>query len=94
MGGLKHLLSGTRTFGTNSCFNRTRNPYDVCVYNKVGENGKQITIVVHVGDLLATSVSRLHIDAVGTYLKSVYPETKTSFGQVLSRLRRHGLRFH
>ena len=60
-----------------------QNPYDLCVYNKVGEDGKQITIVVHVDDLMVTSVSRLHIDAFGTYLKSVYPETKTSIGRVL-----------
>ena len=32
---------------------------------------------------MVTSVSRLHIDAFGTYLKSVYPETKTSIGRVL-----------
>ena len=55
-----------------------QNPYDLCVYNKLGHDGKQITIVVHVDDLLVTSVSLLHIDAFGTYLKSVYPETKTS----------------
>ena len=60
-----------------------QNPYDLCVYNKMGEDGKQITIVVHVDDLMVTSVSRLHIDAFGTYLKSVYPETKTSIGRVL-----------
>ena len=59
------------------------NPYDLCVYNKVEEDGKQITIVVHVDDLLVTSISLLHIDTFGTYLKSVYPETKTSLGQVL-----------
>ena len=60
-----------------------QNPYDHCVYNKVGEDGKQITIVVHVDDLLVTSENRLHIDAFGVYLKSVYPETKTNTGSIL-----------
>ena len=60
-----------------------QNPYDLCVYNKLEEDGKQITIVVHVDDRLVTSVSRLHIDAFGIYLKNQYPEAKTSLGQVL-----------
>ena len=59
-----------------------QNPYDHCVYNKVGEDGKQITIVVHVDDLLVTSENRLHIDAFGVYLKSVYPEAKTNTGSI------------
>ena len=54
------------------------NPYDVCVFNKDGKGGNQITVVVHVDDLLVTSVSQLNIDLFGMYLKSVYPETRTS----------------
>jgi len=33
------------------------NPYDACVLNKLGPDGVQITVVVHVDDLLVTSAS-------------------------------------
>jgi hypothetical protein len=32
----------------------TKNPYDLCMFNKVGSDGKQITVVLHVDDLLVT----------------------------------------
>ena len=34
------------------------NPYDRCVLNKIGLSGKQISIVLHVNDLMVTSESR------------------------------------
>ena len=59
------------------------NPYDMCVFNKTVD-GVQITIVVHVDDLLVTSVEIILIDTFGRYLRSVYPETKTNTGKVLN----------
>jgi hypothetical protein len=59
------------------------NPYDVCVFNKDGKDGNQITAVVHVDDLLVTSVSQPNIDLFGLYLKSVYPETRTASGLIV-----------
>ena len=31
------------------------NPYDRCLFNKIGSSGKQISIVLHVNDLMVTS---------------------------------------
>ena len=59
------------------------NPYDVCVFNKYGEDGEQITIAIHVDDLLVTSASKANIDEFGRYLQSVYPETRTMSGSVI-----------
>jgi hypothetical protein len=49
------------------------NPYDPCVYNKTGDDGVQITIVIHVDDLLVTSANQTHIDALHRNLKEAYP---------------------
>ena len=32
----------------------TQNPYDLCVFNKIGSNGNQITVALHVDDMLIT----------------------------------------
>jgi hypothetical protein len=64
--------------------NFVENPYDKCVFNKVGEDGNQVTIVVHVDDLLITSESQSNLDMVDTYLKSVYPETKLCAGLIIN----------
>lgn len=59
------------------------NPYDRCLFNKIGSSGKQISIVLHVDDLMVTSESQTDLDDFGLYLKSVYPETRTNSGNVL-----------
>jgi hypothetical protein len=59
------------------------NPYDVCVFNKYREDGEQITIAIHVDDLLVTSASKANIEKFGRYLQSVYPETRTMSGSVI-----------
>ena len=59
------------------------NPYDQCVFNKIGSSGKQISIVLHVDDLMVTSESQTDLDDFGLYLKSVYPETRTNSGDTL-----------
>ena len=59
------------------------NPYDNCVFNKVGASGYQMTVVVHVNDLLVTYVSESDIETFCRYLKKVYPETKETRGAVV-----------
>jgi Reverse transcriptase (RNA-dependent DNA polymerase) len=59
------------------------NPYDRCVFNKIGKSGKQISIVLHVDDLMVTSESQDDLDTFGLYLKRVYPETRTTSGTIL-----------
>lgn len=62
------------------------NPYDICVFNKFAADGAQITIALHVDDLLATSTSAAALDALDEYLKTVYAETKCKRGDVLDYL--------
>jgi hypothetical protein len=59
------------------------NPYDVCVFNKAEADGSQTTVVLHVDDLMVTSVNQCNLDSFGKYLKSVYPETRTNSGAIL-----------
>ena len=59
------------------------NPYDVCVFNKYGGDGEQITVLIHVDDLMVTSISTASIADFGVYLQSVYPEIKTMSGLVI-----------
>ena len=40
------------------------NPYDRCVFNKIGKSGNQISIVLHVDDLMVTSKSQDDLAAV------------------------------
>ena len=49
------------------------NPYDACVLNKLGPDGVQITVVVHVDDLLVTSASVTNLASFELYLQSAYP---------------------
>ena len=50
------------------------NHLDVCVFNKT-VNNTQLTVVVHVDDLLVTSTSKELLMDFDQYLRSVYPET-------------------
>jgi hypothetical protein len=58
----------------------TENPYDQCVYNMIGADGCQITVVVHVDDLMVTSETQANLDWFGASLKKAYPETTTNRG--------------
>jgi hypothetical protein len=49
----------------------------------MGSSGKQISIAIHVDDLMVTSESQTDLDNFGLYLKSVYPETRTNSGETL-----------
>jgi hypothetical protein len=62
----------------------TENPYDLCVFNKIGADGKQVTIVVHVDDLLVTCVVVKRLQGVEAYLRLVYKEIKVNSGKVLN----------
>ncbi len=44
------------------------NPYDACVLNKLGPDGVQITVVVHVDDLLVASASVTNQGSFELYL--------------------------
>jgi Reverse transcriptase (RNA-dependent DNA polymerase) len=59
------------------------NPYDSCVFNKTCKSGAQTTAVVHVDDLMVTSVSESDLNDFCAYLKDMYPETKETRGDVV-----------
>ena len=59
------------------------NPYDICVFNRIGKDGIQLTVVVHVDDLLNTSVRATEIQLFLQYLKSVYPELTEKEGKII-----------
>jgi hypothetical protein len=44
-------------------------PYDRCLFNKIGRSGNQISIVLHVDDLMVTSQSQDDLDTFGLFLK-------------------------
>jgi hypothetical protein len=61
----------------------TQNPYDACIFNKIGKSGKQTTLVLHVDDLFVTSENVEDLSDLDIYLKSVYNETKSRTGKVI-----------
>jgi hypothetical protein len=63
-----------------------RNPHDICVFNKLGENGKQCTATVHVDDLLITSVDESMIESLSEGLRRRYGEITKTNGTVLNYL--------
>jgi hypothetical protein len=70
----EHIKSNLLAYGF------VENPIDKCVFNKDCSDGHQITIVLHVDDLMVTSKSQRNLDEFGAYLKTVYPETRTKRG--------------
>jgi Reverse transcriptase (RNA-dependent DNA polymerase) len=63
-----------------------RNPHDVCVFNQVGENGRQCTATVHVDDLLITSVDESMIESLSAGLRHRYGEITKTNGTILNSL--------
>ena len=64
----------------------TQNDYDLCVFNRVKNDGPQCTIVLHVDDMLITCEDAGVISSViGDILKS-YPDTKYQLGPILPYL--------
>jgi len=62
------------------------NPYDPCVFNKMGSGGAQVTVVMHVDDLFVSSKSDVDIEKFENYMRGVYTEIKVSKGKVLDYL--------
>lgn len=73
----KELVSKLKAYGFKE------NPYDCCVFNKLGENGEQITIVLHVDDLMVTCIVKAELVKFQKYLSGVYADTKVHEGLVL-----------
>ena len=59
----------------------TRNPIDLCVFNKV-VSGVQCTICLHVDDLLITSTDESIIESVLTELEKVYIQVTIKRGKI------------
>lgn len=59
------------------------NAYDSCVYNKLGASGEQISIAVHVDDLIVTSRSEGDINLLEESLRKTYREIKVNKGKIL-----------
>ena len=60
------------------------NPHDFCVFNKIGPDGEQVTLCLHVDDILATSVTQANLDLFRQYLTSVYPTVTHRQGRVVN----------
>jgi hypothetical protein len=56
----------------------TPNPYEICILNKTQSTGHTIktTIAVYVDDLLVTSTTKAHAEAVVDALRDKYKELK------------------
>ena len=48
------------------------NPYDPCVFNKIGNNGKQLTIVIYVDDIMATSEEQADLEELVATIQTEY----------------------
>jgi len=49
-----------------------KNPYDVCVFNKVNANGVQITVVLYVDDMLVSCEDSVELDKFASNLRKCY----------------------
>ncbi len=62
------------------------NPYDHCVFNKLCADKTQMTIVLHVDDLMITNLHDSNLEAFYQYLKTAYKETKIVRGRILDNV--------
>ena len=60
-----------------------KNEYDKCVFNKMDANGVQISIALHVDDLLVTSTSDALIEELENHLRSRYGTITVKGGDVI-----------
>ena len=60
------------------------NPYDACVFNKIGKKGHQVTICLHVDDLLITCKDSSELDAVKDFLGKRFGDVTTHRGPALN----------
>jgi hypothetical protein len=59
------------------------NPYDRCIFNKICKDGSQMTIALHVDDLIFTNLYDENLDSFFEHLKRTYKDTKIVRGQIL-----------
>ena len=59
------------------------NPYDSCVFNKLGLDGAQVTVVMHVDDLFITSKSDENHTKFESCMRNKYKEIRVNKGKVL-----------
>ena len=57
------------------------NPIDICVFNKIVD-GSQITVCIHVDDLMVTSVNNSACNELLRYLKNVYKDIVATEGRI------------
>ena len=62
------------------------NAYDVCVLNKLGRDGKQITVTLHVDDLMVTCETEDTLHQLVTLLTKKYKEVTVNEGLILNYL--------
>ena len=60
------------------------NPYDACVFNKTGKTAHQVTICLHVDDLLVTCRDDSELDAVQRFLGSRFGDVTVHRGSVIN----------
>ena len=63
-----------------------KNEYEICVYNKRNKVGVQCIVVVHVDDLIITSLDADMIKELKAFLKNRYGEITYTDGLVLNYL--------
>ena len=62
------------------------NPYDPCVFTKVGSSGKQTTVLIYVDDIKATSESQADLQELIASLKSEYRNITVTEGGIHENL--------
>ena len=62
----------------------TANAFDACVLNRVGSNGKQTTVTIHVDDLLVTSAVAEDLAALAKHLDGLYKGATLHSGKIIN----------
>jgi hypothetical protein len=60
------------------------NPYDKCLFNRVENNGKQTTLVIHVDDMMISACDESHVDKVIDEIELLYPGLSKIRGKIFS----------
>lgn len=76
----EHLKKNLLAFGF------VPNPYEPCIFNKMNENGNQVTVTIYVDDVKVSSKDSKSVDAVLEYLKEVYRTISVKRGKNLEYL--------
>ena len=76
----ENLTANLTTYGFKA------NPYDPCLMNVISSSGQQMSIIIHVDDILIVSQSQTDIEHLKAFLRSVYPEIKSKSGPIVDYL--------